>query len=135
MSMFLIHLLLQTHNEEIPLTRMSVNTETADTDQITVEVIDRAGVSHTIQVPDDIGLNMMEVCLASGLPITSVCSGMAICGGCHAYVLSDHPLTPISEQEEETLDKLFHVQENSRLCCQIHVDKRIDGLKIQLAPV
>ena len=101
---------------------------------VTLQVLDRDGAWHTIEVPGDLGLNVMEACKASELPINSICGGMALCGHCHVYVLSDHVLSPISNQEVETLDKLSFLKSNSRLSCQIHVDHRIDGLKIHLAP-
>ena len=103
-------------------------------EEIVIHVIDREGKQHDILIPPDLGLNIMEVCAASGLPIISVCGGMALCGGCHAYVLSDHQLNPRSAQEEETLDKLLHVEANSRLCCQIQANPTVDGLTIMLAP-
>jgi ferredoxin len=104
-------------------------------DIISIEVVDPSGQPHTIEVPDDLGLNVMEACKASDLPMESICGGMGICGHCHVYILSEHTLAPISEQEEETLDKLSFLKPNSRLSCQIHVDHRIDELKIQMAPV
>ena len=102
---------------------------------VNFDVLDRDGAWHTIEVPSDLGLNVMEACKAFELPINSICGGMALCGHCHTYVLSDHILSPISNQEEETLDKLNFLKSNSRLSCQIKVDHRIDGLKIHLAPV
>ena len=103
-------------------------------DIIHFDVQDREGNWHSVDVPDDVGLNVMEACKAFDLDIQGTCGGMGICSSCHVYVWSDHDLPPVSEQEEETLDKAFHVNSNSRLCCQIHVDHRIDGLRIQLAP-
>jgi 2Fe-2S ferredoxin len=105
-----------------------------DPDLIAIEITDRKGKVHPIEVPADVGLNVTEAAIASGVDIKSICGGMALCGGCHGYVLSDHALPPRSDQEEETLDKLFHVQPNSRLCCQIRVNEKINGLKIQMAP-
>ncbi len=103
-------------------------------DLIKIEVLDRHDELHVIEVPPDIGLNVMEVCKASELPIEGTCGGMALCGSCHVYVLSDHILHERSDEEEEMLDKLFSTEDNSRLCCQIRVDDTIDGLKIKLAP-
>lgn len=102
---------------------------------VTIQAEDRDGNWHTIEIPDDLGLNVMEACKASDLPMESICGGLGLCGHCHVYVLSDHQLTPISDQEEETLDKLTFLKSNSRLSCQIHVDQRINGLKIHMAPV
>ncbi len=101
---------------------------------IRLEVFDRDDEQHVIEVPSDLGLNVMEVCKASDLAIEGTCGGMALCGSCHVYILSDHKLSERSDEEEEMLDKLFSTEDNSRLCCQIRVDERIDGLKIKLAP-
>lgn len=113
---------------------MSSEAQIPEEDLITIEVIDHDGKHHAIEVPPDLGLNVMEVCKASDLPIVGTCGGMALCGSCHVFVLSDHILSERSDEEEEMLDKLFSTEDNSRLCCQIRVDERIDGLKIQLAP-
>jgi 2Fe-2S ferredoxin len=39
-----------------------------------------------------------------------------------------------SDDEEAMLSEAYHVQENSRLGCQIRIAAEMDGLKIQLAP-
>ena len=102
---------------------------------ISIEVIDREGQSHEINVPVDMGLNVMEVCKASDLPVEGTCGGMALCASCHVYVLSDHPLKEKSHDEEDMLDQAFFVLENSRLGCQIRITQELDGLKVKLAPV
>ncbi len=111
------------------------NIDTQAEGLISIRVLDREGEWHTIEVPGDLGLNVMEACKASDLPMESICGGLGLCGHCHVYILSEHDLPPISDQEEETLDKLIFLKDNSRLCCQLHVDDRIDGLKIHMAPV
>lgn len=113
---------------------MSTEEQVAEEGLVKIEVLDRNDELHVIEVPSGLGLNVMEVCKASELPIEGTCGGMALCGSCHVYVLSDHVLHERSDEEEEMLDKLFSTEDNSRLCCQIRVDDRIDGLKIKLAP-
>ncbi|MBK9151803.1 MAG: 2Fe-2S iron-sulfur cluster binding domain-containing protein [Saprospiraceae bacterium] len=102
---------------------------------IQVEVTDREGVMHQLEVPVDMGLNMMEVCKSYGLPVEGTCGGMALCASCHMYVLSDHNLPEPSEDEENMLDQAFFVKANSRLGCQIRIKPDLDGLSVQLAPV
>jgi ferredoxin len=101
---------------------------------IKITVIDRAGVSHHLQAPTDMAMNLMEVCKAYELPVEGTCGGMAMCASCQCYVLSDHPLEEKSPDEQAMLSEAFHVKENSRLGCQISMDKKLEGLKVELAP-
>ena len=112
-----------------------MNEDAEKEELVSIRVEDRDGTWHTIEVPGDLGLNVMEACKASDLPMASICGGLGLCGHCHVYILSNHSLSSISDQEEETLDKLTFLKSNSRLSCQIHIDERIDGLKIALAPM
>ena len=102
--------------------------------EIKITVIDRGGVSHQLDAPTDMAMNLMEVCKAYELPVEGTCGGMAMCASCQCYVLSDHPLNEKSPDEEAMLSEAFHVKENSRLGCQIPMDKKLEGLKVELAP-
>lgn len=102
---------------------------------ITVSVTDREKIIHTLEVPTDINLNMMEVCKSYELPVEGLCGGMALCASCHMYVLSNHELPEPSEDEENMLDQAFFVNSNSRLGCQIKIHSDLDGLEVELAPV
>jgi len=106
----------------------------ADTgDTIRVSAIDREGVTHDIEAPTDMGLNLMEVLKASGLPVEGTCGGMALCASCHCHIKSDHLLPEPSDAELDMLDQAPGVTDDSRLACQIKVSGEIDGLVIQLA--
>lgn len=102
---------------------------------ISLTVIDREGGEHCLEAPTDMAMNVMEVCKSYELPVEGICGGMALCASCHVYVLSDHELSPPSEDEEIMLDQAFFVKPNSRLGCQIKITDNIDGLKVELAPV
>ena len=101
---------------------------------IKITVIDREGKTHQLDAPTDMAMNLMEVCKAYELPVKGTCGGMNMCASCQCYVLSDHPLKEKSEDEEAMLFEAFHVKDNSRLGCQIPIHKKLDGLKIKLAP-
>ena len=101
---------------------------------IKITVIDREGVLHPLNAPTDIPINLMEVCKAFDLPIEGTCGGMAMCASCQCYVLSDHELAEKSPDEEAMLSEAFHVKKNSRLGCQIPMDKKLLGLRVELAP-
>jgi 2Fe-2S ferredoxin len=101
---------------------------------IKITVIDREGITHQLDAPTDMAIKLMEVCKAYELPVEGTCGGMAMCASCQCYVLSDHPLEEKSEDEEAMLSEAFQVKENSRLGCQIPMDKKLEGLKVELAP-
>ncbi|MFK8057400.1 MAG: 2Fe-2S iron-sulfur cluster-binding protein [Saprospiraceae bacterium] len=102
---------------------------------INISVIDREGKTHEIEAPTDMALNMMELCKASELPVEGTCGGMALCASCHMYVESDHDLPEMTEDEEDMLDQAFHVEDNSRLGCQLKLTDEMEGLVVRLAPV
>ena len=101
---------------------------------ILLTIVDREGVSHEVEAPTDMNLNLMELCKASELPVEGTCGGMALCASCHVYVESGHELPPPTEAEEDMLDQAFFVRPNSRLGCQIHLAEALNGLVVKLAP-
>ena len=104
---------------------------------ITLTIIDREGQEHVVAAPTDMAMNIMEVCRSYEIApegTIGICGGMAMCASCQCYVLSETPLPEKEDEEEAMLSEAFHVQENSRLSCQIPVTPELDGLKIALAP-
>lgn len=99
---------------------------------IKVTVVDREGVAHELDAPTDMGMNMMEICKSAELPVEGTCGGMAMCASCHMYVTSDHVLPEKSDDEEDMLDEAFHVNDESRLGCQIHLADALEGLVVRL---
>ena len=76
-----------------------------------------------------------DSCKSAELPVEGTCGGMAMCASCHMYVQSDHAIPDKSDDEEDMLDEAFHVTDESRLGCQIHLADDLDGLVVKLAPV
>ncbi len=101
---------------------------------ITVVIIDREGERHELEAPTDMNMNIMEVCKSYELPVEGTCGGMAMCASCQCYLESDHELEEQSDDELDMLDQAFHVEDNSRLGCQIPVSEAIDGIVLRLAP-
>lgn len=101
---------------------------------ITIHVIDRDGITHTLSAPTDMNLNLMELCKASDLPVEGICGGMALCASCQCYIESSHNFPQKSEDEEAMLAEAFYVKENSRLACQIHLHSNLEGLVVRIAP-
>lgn len=104
---------------------------------IKVTVIDREGVSHQVDAPTDMNMNLMELIRAYELApegTIGICGGMAMCASCQCYIRSAHQLPEKSDEEEAMLSEAFFVKENSRLGCQIHLELDLDGLVVELAP-
>lgn len=104
---------------------------------VTIKITDREGISHEVQAPTDMNMNIMELVRAYELApegTIGVCGGMAMCASCQCYVLNDIVLPEMGDDEEAMLSEAFFVKSNSRLGCQIHITEELDGLEIELAP-
>ncbi|ATA88965.1 2Fe-2S iron-sulfur cluster-binding family protein [Capnocytophaga stomatis] len=104
---------------------------------VTLKITDRDGVLHELKAPTDMNMNLMEVMRAYEIAQDGeigVCGGMAMCASCQCYVQNDVLLPEKSDEEEAMLFEAYHVQENSRLGCQIPVTEDIEGLEVILAP-
>ena len=104
---------------------------------ISIKITDRNGTLHEIQAPTDMAMNIMEIVKSYELAeegTIGVCGGMAMCASCQCYVKSNHELPEMSPDEDLMLAEAFHVEDNSRLGCQIHITHALDGLEIELAP-
>ncbi len=104
---------------------------------VNITIIDRDGVTHQIEAPTDMAMNLMEVVRSYELApegTIGVCGGMAMCASCQCYVLSDTELPEIQDDEEAMLSEAFYVKDNSRLGCQIPITPELEGLEIELAP-
>ncbi|MDN3678144.1 2Fe-2S iron-sulfur cluster-binding protein [Flavobacterium paronense] len=104
---------------------------------ITIKIIDRKGITHEVQAPTDMNLNIMELIRMYELAeegTIGICGGMAMCASCQCYVLNDVISLERNPDEEAMLSEAYHVKENSRLGCQIPITQAIDGLEIEIAP-
>lgn len=104
---------------------------------INIKITDRLGVTHQIEAPTDMALNLMEVIRMYELApegTIGICGGMAMCASCQCYIESTHELSEQSEDEEAMLSEAFHVKPNSRLGCQIQITPKLEELEVRLAP-
>lgn len=83
-------------------------------------------------------MNLMEVIRSYELAeegTIGVCGGMAMCASCQVYIVDgSDKLTEMGAEEDAMLSEAFHVQDNSRLGCQIHITADVDGLEVAIAP-
>lgn len=105
---------------------------------INLKITDREGNVHDVVAPTDMSMNLMEVMRSYELAeegTIGVCGGMAMCASCQVYILEgEEKLTEKGDEEDAMLGEAFHVQDNSRLGCQIPITEEIDGLEVQMAP-
>lgn len=104
---------------------------------VTLYITDRNGVKHEVQAPTDMNMNVMELIRSYELAeegTVGVCGGMAMCASCQCYLLNDVLKTERNDDEEAMLADAYHVKDNSRLGCQIHISEDLDGLELEIAP-
>lgn len=93
-----------------------------------------SGVMHTFQVyPHAYRSLMALICDKMYIDSFGDCKGIGRCGTCHVHILSDHPHVFTREGNEvTTLNKMPVTAANSRLACQINIDRDIDGLHVEV---
>jgi ferredoxin len=100
---------------------------------IEIYIEDHNGLRRAVEVPGDMGLNLMEVLKAYDYDIQATCGGMALCATCHIEVLEGgNKLSEINDNEMATLDSLPDADANSRLACQLRPDANMHGLVLRL---
>lgn len=104
---------------------------------VTLFITDRNGVKHQVLAPTDMNMNVMELIRSYELAeegTVGICGGMAMCASCQCYLLNDVLKTERNDDEEAMLTDAYHVKDNSRLGCQIHISEDLEGLEIEIAP-
>ena len=78
----------------------------------------------------------MEIIRDAGLDIEAACGGCCACATCHVYISENwqKKLKTKNEEEDSMLDQAFHVENTSRLSCQLEFNEKIDGIELTLAP-
>ena len=101
--------------------------------KITIE--DRNGKQAALEIPTDMNLSLMEILKAAEYDILATCGGIALCATCQVQVVRGKEKLPLpNEQELDMLDTLPHADINSRLSCQLRINKEMDGMIFQIAP-
>ena len=100
---------------------------------IIFDVVDRAGTVQTIEIPEEINLNLMEVLKASEYPVLATCGGMALCATCQVEITQGiQNLAAPTDIELDMLDQLPKATSRSRLACQIKINEKLNGAVIKL---
>jgi len=100
---------------------------------INIKVADNNGEQVDLEVPVDMGFNLMEILKAYEYDIQATCGGMGLCATCHIAVLDGGDGLPeLNDNELSTLDTLPDAEMNSRLACQLRCNEAMDGLVIRI---
>ena len=98
-----------------------------------VVFIEPSGARREIDAP--LGVSVMEVARQNGIAgIVARCGGACACATCHVYVSPSWVarLEPPEEIEEGMLETAWEPRVNSRLSCQIHLTRDLDGLEVSV---
>jgi len=97
-----------------------------------VNFIDVKG--ELVTVDANIGLSLLEVAHKNKIDIEGACGGSLACSTCHVIVDEKdfNKLEIAYEDEEDMLDLAFDLQKTSRLCCQIIISDKLDGITVTL---
>ncbi len=98
-----------------------------------VTYVEHNGTRHEVDGAE--GQSLMEVATENLIPgILGDCGGTCSCATCHTYVdlAWQGKLVAASDDELGVLDGALDVRENSRLCCQIKLQRDLDGIVLHL---
>ena len=97
-----------------------------------IKVTDQNGALHRLEAIE--GWRVMEILREHGLGIKGLCGGACACATCHVHIASEWRtrIHPKRDDEEEMLDEVAVLSENSRLSCQIIYGIELDGLELTL---
>jgi len=103
-------------------------------EELHITFIDKDGAAHTYEVAE--GDNLLDIAQANDLEMEGACGGSAACSTCHVIVEGDDEMydriPEPSDDENDMLDLAFGLTETSRLGCQVHMSKELDGLTVRL---
>ncbi|MHA1543729.1 MAG: 2Fe-2S iron-sulfur cluster-binding protein [Alphaproteobacteria bacterium] len=97
-----------------------------------VTFINPEGEKTTVEAPA--GWSLLDIAHENDIDIEGVCGGGMACSTCHVYVEKKffNKIPGIGEEEEAILEFAVDRKKNSRLGCQIKLEKFLDGLEVTL---
>jgi 2Fe-2S ferredoxin len=91
------------------------------------------GGAHTVEVPE--GTTLMRAATDNGVPgIDGDCGGNCACATCHVYVDPEWAdrVGARTASEQDMLNLVAELRDNSRLACQISLTDELNGLVVRL---
>src|SRR5271156_295980 len=99
----------------------------------TVKFVQYDGTEQIVQT--ELGRSIMQAATDNAVRnLLAECGGGCACGTCHGYIREPwSALVPAAEEAEiEMLEFALHVNETSRLTCQIKMTPELDGIVVHL---
>ncbi|XP_052860179.1 adrenodoxin-like protein 1, mitochondrial [Anopheles cruzii] len=99
---------------------------------VNITYIDKDGKETPVR--GKVGDNVLYLAHRHGIEMEGACEASLACTTCHVYVHGDYldRLTAPEEKEDDLLDMAPFLKENSRLGCQIVLQKNLNGIRLQL---
>lgn len=96
--------------------------------------IESDGNRREVEAPP--GHSVLQIAWDNNIDIEGACEGAMACSTCHVIVAPEwfERLGEPTEDEEDMLDLAFGLSPTSRLCCQITMTEKMDGLVVSLPP-
>jgi len=89
---------------------------------------------NQISVQAENGKSILDIAKENNIDLMGACDGNCACGTCHVYIDEEtlKKIEPATEDEENVLDIVFNLQQNSRLACQVIVNEKMEGAIITI---
>ncbi|XP_034104586.1 adrenodoxin-like protein 1, mitochondrial [Drosophila sulfurigaster albostrigata] len=99
---------------------------------VNITYVDKDGKRTTVQ--GKVGDNVLYLAHRHGIEMEGACEASLACTTCHVYVQNKYldVLNEADEKEDDLLDMAPFLRENSRLGCQIVLDKTMEGMELEL---
>jgi len=104
----------------------------SEEEAVNIVYIDKEGNRHPVR--GKVGDNVLYLAHRFEIDLEGACEASLACSTCQVYVHHDylHRLKDPDEKEEDMLDMAPALRENSRLGCQIILEKSLDGMELTL---
>ncbi|KAG7741184.1 hypothetical protein KL923_001825 [Ogataea haglerorum] len=101
-------------------------------EELHITFITKDGSQKTFEVAE--GDSILDIAQANHIDMEGACGGSCACSTCHIIVDPDYyDLIPEPDDDEnDMLDLAFGLTETSRLGCQVHMTKELDGIRVAL---
>lgn len=101
-------------------------------EELHITFITKDGEQKTFEVAE--GDNLLDIAQANHLDMEGACGGSCACSTCHVIVDPEYydRIPEPDDDENDMLDLAFGLTETSRLGCQVHMTKELDGIRVAL---